>query len=271
MRQSPVIRIRDLAVYEQLSLFPKGSERPPETVTWNLIHGCRKLSPGCLNCYVYRRDGQVGRDASVVTKTKAFDLPVRRYRSGEYRIPPGSLIYTCFSSDFFLEEADAWRSEAWAMMRERSDCTFFLITKRPERIAGSLPPDWGSGYENVQISCTCENQAVTDRRLPVYLELPIRHKSITHEPMLGEISIRGFLERYRGEIEHVSCGGESGPDARVCDYDWVLNTHRQCLEFGVPFTFHQTGAKLLKDGKLYLVPRKYQHIQAKKAGLDFPG
>ncbi|MBR3734763.1 MAG: hypothetical protein IKN07_02695, partial [Lachnospiraceae bacterium] len=64
--------------------------------------------------------------------TDSFDLPVRILRSGEnkgrYKIPAGSHIYTCFSSDFFHPDADAWRDDAWDMMHERSDCTFFMIT-----------------------------------------------------------------------------------------------------------------------------------------------
>ena len=32
---------------------------------WNPWHGCRKISEGCRNCYVYRIDERHGRDASV--------------------------------------------------------------------------------------------------------------------------------------------------------------------------------------------------------------
>ena len=35
---------------------------------WNPWHGCRKYSPGCLNCYVYRRDAKYELDASAVRK-----------------------------------------------------------------------------------------------------------------------------------------------------------------------------------------------------------
>ena len=63
-------------------------------------------------------------------------------------------------------------------------------------------------------------------------------------------------------------GGESGALARVCDYEWVENVQKQCKENGISFYYHQTGAKLIKDGRLYNIPRKLQHIQAHKAGLD---
>ncbi len=31
-------------------------------------------------------------------------------------------------------------------------------------------------------------------------------------------------------LEQVVAGGESGREARVCDYDWVLEIRRQCIE-----------------------------------------
>jgi protein gp37 len=43
---------------------------------WNLWHGCRKLSAGCKNCYVYRFDAAFNRDASSVSKTADYNLPL---------------------------------------------------------------------------------------------------------------------------------------------------------------------------------------------------
>lgn len=237
---------------------------------WNPWHGCTKISTGCANCYVYRRDAEFGKDASVVTKTSSFDLPVKRNRQKQYKMQPeDGIVYTCFTSDFFHKTADEWRPEAWAMIRERSDLEFYFITKRPHRFEKGLPADWGEGYENVTIGCTCENQFMADKRLPVFLELPIRHKQIIHEPMLERINIEKYLEKYADRIECVSCGGESGEGARVLDYAWVLETHIQCVKYGVPFSFHQTGSCFVKGGKRYHIDRKYQESQAKKAGLDY--
>jgi hypothetical protein len=46
------------------------------------------------------------------------------------------------------------------MIRQRSDLDFLFITKRITRLADVFPDDWGSGYDNVAIGCTCDNQAV---------------------------------------------------------------------------------------------------------------
>lgn len=73
---------------------------------WNPWHGCKKYSPGCANCYVYRRDSQFDRDASQVAKTASFSLPTKKNRAGQYRLTAqDNPIYTCMTSDFFLEEA----------------------------------------------------------------------------------------------------------------------------------------------------------------------
>lgn len=233
---------------------------------WNLWHGCHKISPGCAHCYVYRTDEKYGRDSSQVARTQDFDLPIRRDRNGQYKIPSGEMVYTCFTSDYFVEDADPWREETWRMMRQRSDLHFMMITKRIDRFLQCVPPDWGDGYPNVHIYCTVENQERADYRLPLFLEAPIRHKGIVCEPLLQRVELEAYLFPC---IEEVIAGGESGNQARVCDYQWVLDLRRQCIKKNIPFHFKQTGARLLKDGRLYRVPRAQQHDQARKAGIDY--
>ena len=176
------------------------------------------------------------------------------------------MVYTCFTSDFLIEDADRWRAEAWEMMRIRQDLHFMFITKRTERLQQCLPPDWGDGYDNVTICCTMENQDRVDYRLPIYRESPIKHKIIICEPLLSSIDFRGELEVW---VEQVVAGGESGKEARVCNYDWILDIRRQCVEANVGFWFKQTGSYLLKDGHEYKVARQFQHSQARKAELNY--
>ena len=108
---------------------------------WNPWHGCHKISEGCLNCYMFRRDALYDKDSTVVTKTANFNAPVKRKRDGSYAIQSG-VVYACMTSDFFIEEADEWRKDAWRFIRERSDLHFVIITKRIHRFEVSLPDDW---------------------------------------------------------------------------------------------------------------------------------
>ena len=204
--------------------------------------------------------------SSLCRKTGAFTLPIKRRRNGSYKIPPGKIVFTCFTSDFLLEDADPWRAECWRMMRQRSDCWFYFFTKRIHRLADCLPPDWGEGYDNVLIGCTVENQDRADYRLPIFLDLPIKHRSIIASPLLERLDLSAYLD---DRIEEVATGGESGVEARPCDYDWILDLRRQCVEKDIPFRFHQTGAYFIKDGRMYRVRRRHQLSQARKANIDY--
>lgn len=236
--------------------------------SWNPWHGCTKVSPGCKYCYVYRQDQMYGseKSSSEVTLNAEFKKPIKRKRDRSYKIPSHKVVFTCFTSDFLVEGADVWRPEAWAMIRERSDLMFFFFTKRIDRFMACVPADWGEGYDNVMVGCTVENQATADVRLSIFNNLPIKHKAIIVAPMLERIHLLKFLN---SAIEEVSVSGESGAEARICDFDWILDLRRQCIEKDVPFRFHQTGARLLKNGKVYRIMRKFQIAQAYKANINY--
>ena len=81
-----------------------------------------------MNCYVYRRDAEFGKDSSIIARISSFDLPVKRNRKGLYKLQPDERsVYTCMTSDFLVEEADEWRPEAWKMIWERGDLHFVII------------------------------------------------------------------------------------------------------------------------------------------------
>ncbi len=233
-------------------------------IIWNLIHGCHRKSEGCLNCYVFARDVQHDIDTNIVRKTSSFDLPLRRKRDKEWKIPSGSMVMTCFSSDFFIEEMDQWRNEAWDMMNIREDLQFYMVTKRPERIMQSLPAYWDNIRNRIFICCTMENQRRSDERMPIFQSLPLSHKDIIVEPMLEPIDFHGNLEG----IDSVTVGGESGMYARPCNFDWVLDVRKQCADAGIRFHFKQTGGNFIKGTRTFRLPHRIQMEQARKASID---
>lgn len=232
---------------------------------WNPWHGCHKISPGCKNCYVFREDAARGvtTPTTEVHKTSSFRLPVRKDRKKNWKFPSGTHFWLCFTSDLLIPEADQWRDEIWDMIRIRKDCHFTFFTKRIERFAECLPDDWGNGYDNVTIGCTVETQNRADYRMPVFLDLPIKHRIVIVAPMLERINLTPFLQQ--PGIESVSAGGESGKYARPLDFDWVKDLFCQCNECNISFSFHQTGSYLIKNGQTYSIPRQHQHEQAHKA------
>lgn len=236
---------------------------------WNPWHGCVKISEGCANCYMFFLDRLRNADGGKIYRTQNFDYPLQRKRGGGYKVQSGEHIRVCMTSDFFLPEADQWRPEAWRIMKERSDVVFFLLTKRPERVAECLPPDWGDGWENIFFNVTCENQRRADERLPILLELPFKHKGVMTAPLIGPIDMEKYLAS--GQIEQVLADAENYEGARPCNFDWVKSLSEQCKRHDVTFTFCGIGNRFIKDGKEYRVPKHLQSEMALKANVNHAG
>ena len=81
--------------------------------TWNPWHGCIKVSSGCKHCYMYRGKQRWGKDPRrVVRSSTTFDSPLLWDQPHH--------IFTCSWSDWFIEDADIWRGEAWRYNQENS-------------------------------------------------------------------------------------------------------------------------------------------------------
>lgn len=239
---------------------------------WNPWHGCKKKSEGCQHCYMFYLDmvhkNKIPSDK--VYRTNNFNYPLQKNRDGSYKVKSGEQIRICMTSDFFVEEADEWRPEAWDIIRQRKDVSFFMLTKRPERVLENLPSDWENGYENVFFNVTCENQKRADERIPILLSLPFKHKGIMCAPFIGEVKIDNYLDS--GEIEQVIVGGENYDGARECHYEWVKSLYDSCVRRNITFCFMETGSVFVKDGKKYFLKDKdVQSKMAYKSGLNYKG
>ena len=238
---------------------------------WNPWHGCVKKSEGCQNCYMFFLDRQRGSSGDKIFKVKnKFDYPLQKDKNGAYKVKSGEQIRVCMTSDFFLEEADVWRPQAWEIIKNRPDVVFFLLTKRPERVREHLPQNWGEGWENVFFNVTCENQQRADERIPILFDLPFKHKGIMVAPFIGPVSIAPYLQK--GIIEQVVAGGENYDGSRPLCYEWVKKLFDECVAADVTFCFMETGTYFVKDGKTYHIPdKRRQSEQAYKSGLQYQG
>ena len=209
-------------------------------------------------------------DSSIIRPTGNMYYPLSKSRNGGFKITSGEMLRICMTSDFFIEEADEWREEAWNVIYERPDVKFFILTKRPQRVEKCLPKDWGEGWENVFFNVTCENQRRADERIPILHSLPFKHKGIMTAPLIGEISIDKYLAE--GQIEQVICGGENYDGARLCKYDWVKKLHDECVLHNVSFAFIGTGNRFEKDGQIISLRNNHEQMKlAYSYGLSYKG
>lgn len=214
--------------------------------TWNCWRGCHKLSVGCTNCYMFREQRRHGRDPNVVVRSKTtFNDPLKWAKSG--KLKPGSRIFTCSWSDFFIEEADEWRKEAWGIIRRTPQFWYLILTKRPVRMLNELmkmKKRLETIPRNVVWMVTTENQDMADKRILYLLKVrqfvPEAILGVSAEPLLGSLTLKGPLSQ---GLSWIICGGESGgKEARPMHPYWARALRDECQEAGTPYFFKQHGA-----------------------------
>ncbi len=215
--------------------------------TWNPWTGCKKISAGCKYCYMFRDGDRYGNDHHQIKKTtpSTFNKPLK--------INEPKMVFTCSWSDFFIEEADEWRDEAWDIIRKTPHLTYQILTKRPERITQCLPKDWNEGYPNVWLGVTVENQESVNRA-EILAKIPAQIRFISAEPLLGPLDLLTPLNATLMQCFHwLIIGGESGNNTgkhlyRPCKTDWIsqlimdTTTHSEVKIF-----IKQTGTYLAKE------------------------
>jgi protein gp37 len=213
--------------------------------TMNFWIGCRKVSAGCTHCYAEKlvRD-RMGKVFAEVRRTRP-DYWRKPYLWDRKAALDGKrhTVFTCSLSDFFIEEADPWREEAWKVIRETPHLTWQILTKRPERIKDHLPPDWGpGGYPNVWLGVSGETLLYVEERGRLIAEVPSRVRFLSAEPWIDGVrySHSELLDSFRF-FDWVICGGESGPSARPLDFESLRQVRDACVRLGIPFFLKQLG------------------------------
>lgn len=233
--------------------------------TWGPWRGCEKISAGCKNCYMFRDQQRYGRDPNKVVRTKTtFEDPLK------WQDP--KVIFVCSWSDFFIQEADPWREDAWRVMYEAHWHTYMILTKRPERLLECMPKafDIDVIQDQIWFGVTIEDQKAADERLAPFEHFTFPNKFVSHEPLLGPINMFHWLhEEYPdGEggrdwyvqpwVDYAIIGGESGPNFREMKMEWARELRAQYAMADVPIHFKQQSA--MKPGQNpYIVEEDGSH------------
>ena len=248
--------------------------------TWNPVSGCTKVSAGCKNCYAERWFPRVYNRPfnDVKMHPERLEQPLRWKRPRR--------IFVNSMSDLFHESVPLdFIDRVFASMAISKQHIFQVLTKRPdrmlsyiqsirisaeddfqgfdERFTTALKPlntnifddaniisDLTGPLRNVWLGVSVENQKTADERIPLLLEIPAAVRFLSCEPLLEKIDINDCACRIEW-IDWVIVGGESGPNFRPMDPDWVRNIRDQCEDAGVPFFFKQwAGANPKRLGRV---------------------
>jgi protein gp37 len=136
-----------------------------------------------------------------------------------------------------------------------------ILTKRPENMKEMLPTGWTDGMwkymPNVWLGVSAENQKRFNERIIPLFQTPATVRFVSAEPLLGPIDFTGTMpvkishdprladdpiegERieYHPRIDWIITGGESGPNPRPMNLDWVRDIRDQCIAGEAKF-FHK--------------------------------
>lgn len=218
-----------------------GSETKIEwtDATWSPAQGCTKVDGDCKFCYMYRDKERYGQDPTKVIRSApaTFNsiLNPKKY-------PPGALVFSAPWADWWHPDCDAIRPDAFAHVDKRRDLTFQILTKRPERIAGTLPESWGAdGWPHVWLGISVGSPKGAERAR-VLADIPAVVRFLSIEPLWAPgvaASIRDVVAS--GRIDWIILGGESGPHARPMHPQWAREVRDLAAEFKVPLLFKQWG------------------------------
>lgn len=127
--------------------------------------------------------------------------------------------------------------------------------------------DRSSPPHNIILLASVENQALADQRIPELLKIPAKCRGLNLEPLLGPVDLARITDadRFPGaasfdvlsgkmihhddedrwtpsaQLDWLIIGGESGPQARPCNVDWIRSLVEQGKAAGVPVFFKQMG------------------------------
>jgi hypothetical protein len=132
-----------------------------------------------------------------------------------------------------IAEADAWRDEAWAIIRRTPHLTYQILTKRPERMAGRLP--WTTEpWPHVWLGASVETPDYYGR-IAALQQVPAALRFLSLEPLLAplpDLPLDG--------IGWAIIGGES-ESTRPFDAAWARDLLAQCRAATVPVFLKQMG------------------------------
>lgn len=226
---------------------------------------CRKISPGCANCYAAKLNqnsfyggnklAYTGAAPNLLLRQEIIDGWQKQRKPKKHFVASMTDVF----GDWVPQE---WVNRMLVGMVVAPKQIFQVLTKRPDvalerindflKVAGAdkLP-------ENIWIGTSVENQKCADRRIQQLLNIPASVRFLSCEPLLGAVDLwsaqyhtdgkhglTGAVTSWSGHgVDWVIAGGESGSKARPMDAEWARSLRDQCKAAGVPFFMKQMGGK----------------------------
>jgi len=207
--------------------------------TLNLAWGCKKISPGCAQCYMFRLSKQFGKDPDNVS------ILVDNYEKFKKKIKTmGKRIFINSMSDTFHSDIpDSLKTQWIGWMGLHPEHQFQLLTKRANEMAifcNNFIKEYGDLPNNVWFGVSIESPEYLWRAHSVRGFPGPNIRFISFEPLLSDIFANTDFDL--NGIDWVIVGGESDyKNPRIMNPLWALNILDQCKKYEIPFFYKQQG------------------------------
>ena len=215
--------------------------------TWNPTTGCTKVSDGCKNCYaekvslkLYKWGVKKYKNKFTYTEHENdLDTPIKWKKPKK--------IFVNSMSDLFHENAtNEFIDRVFHTMLIADHHIYQILTKRPkimkqysirfkEKYKMPIPP-------HIFMGTSVENQG-TVHRIKDLQDTVCYSRFISFEPLLGDINNINI-----DNIDWCIIGGESGPNYRPVQKEWIVNLINQCQMYNTSIFFKQWGGPRPKSG-----------------------
>lgn len=218
--------------------------------TFNIVWGCTKISPGCLNCYADRDSKRYGFDIWGPDKPrrtfgeKYWNNPLR-WNKKAVKDGVRRRVFCSSMCDIF-EDHETVKTELaklWPLIGATPQLDWLLLTKRIDRALECLPDDWGGGYPNAWVGTTIENNDYA-WRADHLRKVPAVVRFVSYEPAVGP------LDMPLDGIDWMIFGGESGADGKRREQEdiWPRSMRDRCRASGTAFWHKQSSGRKSGEG-----------------------
>lgn len=218
--------------------------------TWNPTVGCSLASAGCTNCYAMRQARRI-EEMGKAPQYQGLTRPgphgpiwtgiVHRSSDSAMRKPltiaePSTIFVNSMSDLFHPDMHDDWRDEAHEVMLRTNRHRYQILTKRPGEMAAyyARRPRYRA-MPKVWLGVSVEDSRVISR-IDTLRKIPAAVRFLSIEPLIGPLGAVSFAG-----IHWIITGGESGPDARLCEPAWVREVRDAAVAEGIPLFHKQWG------------------------------
>jgi protein gp37 len=220
-------------------------------VSWNPVHGCSKVSPGCAHCYAETLSLRYGQTAKPWTPANAAEnvtLKPHKLREPLSKRKPYDRpcrVFVNSMSDLFHEQVpDEYIGRVFGVMASAPQHTFQVLTKRPERMRDVIRAsswEWSSEFAdgwrdtapsaaagwplpNVWLGTSIENRRFVGRA-DLLRETPAAVRFISAEPLIGPLVARFEPDGELGEWvwpDGTVHDGNDMPGLNLDGIDWLI-------------------------------------------------